>query len=124
MSGLASGMTGVLWVNSGVPLAITIMAVMITDAMVGLLFGFFRNQFEMPSFVATLAGLLALLGMQLYIFGPTGSIKMPFTSPLVRFGQILIMLAWLSYSVALFPGVLIVLCNMLRNQQRSAVNLS
>ncbi|MFT5869554.1 MAG: D-xylose transport system permease protein [Paracoccaceae bacterium] len=124
MSGLASAMTGVLWVNSGVPLPITIIAVMFTGALVGLLFGFLRNQFEMPSFVATLAGLLALLGLQLYILGPTGSINLPFTSPLVRFGQILIMPAWLSYIVAVIPSALIVLGSMRTNQQRSAANLS
>ena len=124
MSGLASAMTGVLWVNSGVPLPLTIIAVMATGALVGLLFGFLRNKFEMPSFVATLAGLLALLGLQLYILGPTGSINMPFTSPLVRFGQILIMPAWLSYIVAVVPGFLIVFGSMRANHQRSAANLS
>jgi D-xylose transport system permease protein len=124
MSGLASAMTGVLWVNSGVPLPLTIIAVMLTGALVGLLFGFLRNKFEMPSFVATLAGLLALLGLQLYILGPTGSINMPFTSPLVRFGQILIMPAWFSYILALVPGLLIVFGSMRANQQRSAANLS
>ena len=124
MSGLASAITGVLWVNSGIPLPITIIAVLLTGVLVGLLFGFLRNQFEMPSFVATLAGLLALLGLQLYILGPTGSINMPFTSPLVRFGQILIMPAWLSYIGAIIPGALIVFGSMRTNQQRSAANLS
>jgi D-xylose transport system permease protein len=124
MSGLASAITGVLWVNSGIPLPITIIAVLLTGVLVGLLFGFLRNQFEMPSFVATLAGLLALLGLQLYILGPTGSINMPFTSPLVRFGQILIMPAWLSYIGAIIPGALMVFGSMRTNQQRSASNLS
>ena len=54
----------------------------------------------MPSFVATLAGLLAVLGLQLYILGPTGSINLPYASPLVNFGQILIMPDWLSYTLA------------------------
>jgi D-xylose transport system permease protein len=119
MSGLASAMTGVLWVNAGVPLPVTIIAVALTGV-----FGFLRNQFEMPSFVATLAGLLTLLGLQLYILGPTGSINMPFTSPLVRFGQILIMPAWLSYIVAILPGALIVFGTLRTNQQRLAAGLS
>lgn len=124
MSGLASAITGVLWISLGVPLFITIIAVVLTGALVGLLFGFLRNKFEMPSFVATLSGLLALLGLQLYILGPTGSINMPFTSPLVRFGQILIMPAWISYVVAILPGVLIVYGSLRTNQQRAAANLS
>jgi D-xylose transport system permease protein len=49
---------------------------------------------------------------------------MPFTSPLVRFGQILIMPAWFSYIVAVVPGLLIVFGSMRANQQRSAANLS
>lgn len=124
MSGLGSAITGVLWVNSGLPLPVAVLAVLLTGAFVGLLYGFLRNQFEMPSFVATLAGLLALLGLQLYILGPTGSINMPFTSPLVRFGQILIMPAWLSYIIAVVPGALLLYGGMRTNQQRSAANLS
>lgn len=124
MSGLGSALMGVLWVNSGIPLPLAIVAVVVTGALVGALYGFLRNQFEMPSFVATLAGLLALLGLQLYILGPTGSINMPFTSPLVRFGQILIMPAWLSYCLAVVPGAMIVFGNMRTNTQRRVANLS
>lgn len=124
MSGLASAITGVLWVNSGIPLPLTILVVLLTGALVGLVYGFLRNQFEMPSFVATLAGLLALLGLQLYLLGPTGSINLPFTSPLVRFGQLLIMPAWVSYLVAIIPGVLVVIGASRTNAQRDAANLS
>ncbi len=35
----------------------------------------------MPSFVSTLAGLLAVLGLQLYLLGATGSINLPYGSP-------------------------------------------
>jgi D-xylose transport system permease protein len=124
MSGLGSALMGVLWVNSGIPLPMAILAVVVSGALVGALYGFLRNQFEMPSFVATLAGLLALLGLQLYILGPTGSINMPFTSPLVRFGQILIMPAWLSYCLAVVPGAMIVFGSMRTNAQRRVANLS
>ena len=93
-------------------------------ALIGFIYGFLRNKFEMPSFVATLAGLLALLGMQLYILGPTGSINLPFTSPLVRFGQILIMPAVLSYLVTLLPGILIVVGAVQTNNKRTAASLS
>jgi D-xylose transport system permease protein len=78
----------------------------------------------MPSFVATLAGLLALLGMQLYILGPSGSINLPYASPLDRFGQILVMPDWLSYLLALIPGAVIIAKGLRTRQQRAAVNLS
>jgi len=124
MSGLSSAIVGVLWVNSGVPLPLAILAAVLTGMVVGLVYGILRNKFEMPSFVATLAGLLALLGMQLYLLGSTGSINMPFTSPLVRFGQIMIMPAWLSYIVAVIPGALIILGAKRSGDQRRAANLS
>lgn len=124
MSGLSSALIGVLWVHSGLPLGLAILAVLVTGACVGAIYGLFRNRFEMPSFVATLAGLLALLGLQLYILGPTGSINLPFSSPLVRFGQILIMPAPLSYLLALLPGLLVLLGAVQTNRKRLAANLS
>ncbi len=124
MSGLSSALIGVLWVHSGLPLGLAILAVLVTGASVGVIYGLFRNRFEMPSFVATLAGLLALLGLQLYILGPTGSINLPFSSPLVRFGQILIMPAPLSYLLALLPGLLVLLGAVQTNRKRVAANLS
>ncbi|MCE8421658.1 sugar ABC transporter permease, partial [Rhodovulum sulfidophilum] len=86
MSGLASAMIGVLWVNMGWPLPAAIAVALGFGALVGLLYGVLLNRFGMPSFVSTLAGLLALLGLQLYILGPTGSINLPYASVLVRFG--------------------------------------
>lgn len=124
MSGLASAIMGVLWVNGGLPLPVAILAVLVSGASVGLVYGFLRNKFEMPSFVATLSGLLALLGMQLYLLGPTGSINMPFTSSLVRFGQILIIPMWLSYVLAFAPGIFILLGAVRSNKQRTAANLT
>lgn len=124
MSGLASAIVGVLWVNSGMPLAIAIGAALVTGMFMGLVYGFLLNRFGMPSFVSTLAGLLALLGMQLYILGPSGSINLPYTSPLVRFGQILIMPNWFSYAVAILPGIWIVVSGLRTMKERAKANLS
>ena len=107
MSGLSSAMIGVLWVHTGFPLPLAVVGAVAVGAAVGLVYSFLRNHFEMPSFVATLAGLLALLGMQLYILGPTGSINLPFTSPVVQFGQILIMPTWLSDALAVLSGIVV-----------------
>lgn len=124
MSGLASAIIGVLWVNSGMSLPLAIAAALVTGAAVGALYAVLYNRLGMPSFVATLAGLLALLGMQLYILGPTGSINLPYASPLVRFGQILVMPDWLSFLLALVPGAILILSGLIIRKRRTAVNLS
>ena len=124
MSGLASAIIGVLWVNSGISLPFAIFAALVTGACVGALYAVLYNRLGMPSFVATLAGLLTLLGMQLYILGPTGSINLPYASPLVRFGQILVMPDWLSFLLALVPGAIIILSGLVIRRRRAAVNLS
>ena len=124
MSGLASAMVGVLWVNMGWPLPVAILVALAFGALVGLVYGVLLNRFGMPSFVSTLSGLLALLGMQLYILGPTGSINLPYASPLVRFGQILVMPDWLSYTLALVPGAAMVVLGLGTARRRAAANLS
>ncbi|WP_429932863.1 sugar ABC transporter permease [Agrobacterium vitis] len=124
MSGLASAIIGVLWVNSGLPVIVAIFAALLTGAAVGALYAVMYNRMGMPSFVATLSGLLALLGMQLYILGPTGSINLPYASPLVRFGQILVMPHWLSFTLALVPGIVMIVFGLAVRKRRQAVNLS
>ncbi|MCP8896129.1 sugar ABC transporter permease [Shinella daejeonensis] len=124
MSGLASAIVGVLWVNTGWPVAGAILAALLSGVCVGLLYAALYNRLGMPSFVATLAGLLALLGMQLYILGPSGSINLPYASSLVRFGQIQIMPDWLSHTLVLLPGLIMVGKGIRTRRQRLAANLS
>lgn len=124
MSGLASAIIGVLWVNSGIPLPVAIVAALATGALVGFVYAIFYTRLGMPSFVATLAGLLALLGMQLYLLGSTGSINLPFQSDLVRFGQTMIMPEWLSYLLALVPGAVVAFTGWRTSQRRVAAGLS
>lgn len=124
MSGLSSAILGVLWVQSGYPVPLAIVGAVAAGALTGLIYGTLRNRFEMPSFVATLAGLLALLGMQLYILGSTGSINLPYSSPLVRFGQIYIMPMWLSYLLAIVPGIALAVGGFRQKKKRGEANLS
>lgn len=124
MSGLASAMIGVLWVRSGLPMPVAVTGALAAGAAVGLIYAMLRNRFGMPSFVATLAGLLALLGAQLYLLGPSGSINLPFTSPLVRFGQVMVMPDWFSHLLALLPGAFLLVNGLRKISLRSAANLS
>lgn len=124
MSGLASSIIGVIWMNMGLPLPVAILAALAAGAVVGLVYALCFIRLGMPSFVATLSGLLALLGLQLYLLGPTGSINLPFTSPLVRFGQILVLPDWLSFLLALVPGAVIMGTGLRNSKRRVAQGLS
>ncbi len=105
VSGFASAMVGVLWVNQGLPVWLAVLAAIVVGGAIGFVYALLFNRFGMPSFVSTLAGLLAILGLQLYILGQSGSINLPYGSAMVNFGQSLFMPRPLAYVVALIPGI-------------------
>ncbi len=64
-----------------------ILVALLAAPSIGAVYAVLFNRLGMPSFVSTLAGLLAVLGLQLYILGASGSINLPYGSPLVSLGQ-------------------------------------
>lgn len=124
VSGFSSALLGVLWVNQGWPVALAILAAVVVGGLIGLLYAQLYNRFGMPSFVATLAGLLAVLGLQLYLLGGTGSINLPYGSPLVNFGQLLTMPAWASHALAALPGLAMLITGYRTAARRRAAGLS
>jgi D-xylose transport system permease protein len=124
MSGFASALVGVLWVNHGWPVLLAIVTAVAAGALVGGLYALLLNRFGMPSFVATLAGLLAILGFQLYILGATGSINLPYASAMVNFGELMVIPAAVSYLLALAPGAVILVLGLRTRERRRASNLS
>jgi D-xylose transport system permease protein len=124
VSGFASALVGVLWVNSGWPVVVAVLAALAVGALFGLLYALLFNRFGMPSFVSTLAGLLAILGMQLYILGSTGSINLPYDSALVRFGQTMVMPQVVSYGLAALAGIVIFATGYRTAQRRQTAGLS
>ncbi len=124
VSGFASALLGVMWVNQGWPVAVAILAALVFGALIGALYAVLFNRFGMPSFVATLAGLLSVLGLQLYLLGSTGSINLPYGSPLVEFGQLLVMPAPVSYVLAALPGIVMFVLGFRTATRRRAAGLS
>ncbi|TPK91614.1 MULTISPECIES: sugar ABC transporter permease [unclassified Mesorhizobium] len=124
ISGFASAMVGTLWVNQGWPVALAIIAALAFGALIGSLYALLFNRLGMPSFVSTLAGLLAVLGMQLYILGSTGSINLPYGSALVDFGQLMVMPKWVSHTLAAIPGLALLISGLRTFARRRAANLS
>jgi D-xylose transport system permease protein len=124
VSGFASALVGVLWVNHGWPVSIAILAALLFGALIGALYAVLFNRFGMPSFVATLAGLLSILGLQLYLLGSTGSINLPYEAPLVNFGQLLVMPDPVSYALAALPGIVMFVLGYRTAARRREAGLS
>ena len=124
VSGFASAILGVLWVNHGWPVWLAILAAVAVGAIFGFIYALLFNRLGMPSFVSTLSGLLAVLGMQLYALNHTGSINLPYGSWVVDFGQTMIMPKIVSYGLALLPGLIMLWAGYSSIKRRSAANLS
>ena len=78
MSGLCASIMGVLSVTHGWDPVVAIIVAVAIGAAFGALQGFFFSRFQIPSFVVTLAGLLAFLGLQLKVLGNTGTLNFTF----------------------------------------------
>ncbi|ARO33029.1 ABC transporter permease protein (plasmid) [Rhizobium sp. NXC14] len=124
VSGFASALVGVFWINQGWPVVLAILAAMAVGALIGSLYSFLFNRFGMPSFVSTLSGLLAVLGLQLYILGATGSINLTYGSWLVNFGQIMVMPDPVSYTLIALAGIAYFFSSYRTAARRRAAGLS
>jgi D-xylose transport system permease protein len=76
VSGLAAAVMAVLNVKHGWNPYLAIAAAIVVGLSIGLLQGFLFSRFGVPSFVVTLAGLLAWQGALLQVLGSTGSINL------------------------------------------------
>ena len=75
VSGLAAAIAVVLNIDHGVPGWLSMLLGLGVGAGVGLVTGIFVTRFKVPSFVVTLAGLLAWQGVLLAVLGTTGSLN-------------------------------------------------
>jgi D-xylose transport system permease protein len=124
MSGLSAAIVAVMFVGKGLPVALAIVTALGAGAVVGLAYGTLFNRFGVPSFVITLAGLLALLGLQLRVLGDQGTINLPFESGLVRFASQQFLPVWLAYALAILTPAVYALSALRLNARRSEAGLS
>jgi D-xylose transport system permease protein len=124
VSGLASAILGVLWVRCDWPVGLAFLAAIAAGWAIGWMYAQVYSRLGMPSFVATLAGLLGFLGLQLYILGPKGSINLPYDSALVQFGELLVMSPPVAYALAVVPGALTLASRFRTAKRRRAAGLS
>lgn len=124
MSGLSAAVLAVLFVNNGVNVWLAVLASLGVGALAGVAYGLLFNRFGVPSFVITLAGLLALLGLQLRVLGSEGTINIPFESSLVRFASQLFLPDVVAYVLALALPALYLLTRLRANARRAEAGLS
>src|SRR5690606_30858532 len=124
IAGLAAAILAVTFSIQGWPLALSILVALAAGAALGAFYGFLFTRFGVPTFVITLAGLLGVLGIQLWVLGTRGSINIPFDSWIVQFAQQMFLPHWLSYVVVGLVGVVYVATRMLSSRRREAAGLA
>jgi len=123
VSGLASAILAVSFVQLRWPLLIAVVAAIAAGCLAGLLYGVLYVRFGVPSFVITLAGLLGFLGLQLWVLGDAGSINLPFDSWLVQFAQHAFLPPWAAYLLAIATTAAYAWSHVRRAQRRAAADL-
>lgn len=124
VSGFSGATAAVLFVRQEWSLPVAIATACLIACLIGLLYGILLTKFGMPSFVASLSGLLAFLGLQLAILGDQGSVNLPFDSGLVQFAQLAFLPAILSYALAAVFVAGVLLSRLRLRRRRIRANLS
>ncbi len=124
VSGFASALVGVLWVNADWPAPLAIVVAVGAGALAGIVYAVLFTRLGMPSFVSTLSGLLAVLGLQLWLLGATGSINLPYDSALVGLGQTWTMPAAVSYVLAALAGLAVAVFGLRTAARRRQAGLT
>ncbi len=124
VSGLSAATVATLFVIKGWPAILAIGAAIGVGVVIGLLYSLMFNRFGVPSFVITLAGLLAFLGVQLWILGQQGAINLPFDSALVGFAQLAFMPDAVSYLLVVLAAAGMFATGYLHARSRKAAGLS
>ena len=124
VSGLSGAIVAVLAVQKSWPMPLAIAVAVASGLGIGLLYGQLFTRFGMPSFVATLAGLLGFLGLQLFVLGAEGSINIPFDSGLVRFAQQSFLPRPLAYVAMPLVSLLVFLSGLEASRARRRAGLS
>ena len=103
---------------------VAILLAMAAGVAIGALYAVLYTKLGVPSFVFSLAGLLAFQGGLLYVLGTQGTINLPSDSFLVQFTRFKFVSPVMSYVLIVVIGLLYVGSQLLTNRQRAAAGLS
>jgi len=124
VSGLSAAVTAVFFVNKGIPAGAAALLAIAIGLAIGFLYSFVFVRLGVPSFVITLAGLLAFQGVQLWLLGKKGAVNLPFDSALVKFAQLDFVPKTLSYVFVVLAAGGLFVTGYLRARQRRSAELS
>ncbi|WP_035856409.1 sugar ABC transporter permease [Cryptosporangium arvum] len=113
VSGLSAVIMTILSVKHGWPPVAAIAVALLGAALIGLLHGWMFTRLGMPSFVATLAGLIGWQGLMLYLLGRGGTINLPFDGFLAKLSDTWLP-TWMSWLVVVVCTASAVLDRRLR----------
>lgn len=124
VSGFAAATMAVLVVNQGSSLWVAMGAAILVGMAIGAFYALLYTRVGVPSFVFTLAGLLAFQGALLYILGTQGTINLPSQSGLLQFARRSFVSDSVSYVLVVAIVALYAATQVWAARRRSAAGLS
>ena len=124
VSGASAAVMAVQIVNSGRSIIIGIIAGILVGVAVGLVYAFLYTKLGVPSFVFSLAGLLAFQGVLLYVLGSNGTIALPSDSWLLDFARFKFLTGAASYVLVVLIGVAFLAAQLWGRRTRVKAELS
>lgn len=123
VSGVSAALTAVIFVREEQSVWLALVAATAAGCAIGWVYAQIFNRFGIPSFVVTLGGLLAFLGVQLWILRGQNAINLPFDSGLVEFAQLQFVPDWLAYTLAVVAAVGLYATDAVRARRRRGSGL-
>lgn len=124
VSGLSGAVLAVGFVNHGWTSGMAVGLALLVGVAIGVIYGLLFNRYGVPSFVITLAGLLAVLGLQIKVLGKDGTINLAFTSDIVQFASQKFVPDVVAYAVVLLAVGAAILAKLAQGRRRAAAGLS
>ncbi|WP_326733235.1 sugar ABC transporter permease [Streptomyces phaeochromogenes] len=124
VSGVSAAITAVVMVKNEQPMWLAVLAAVAAGCLIGWLYGQVLNRFGVPSFVVTLGGLLAFLGVQLWLLRGQNAINLPYDSTLVKFAQLWFVPHWMAYALAVVAAGGFLATGWVRARTRRRAGLS
>ena len=124
VSGFTAAIMAVLVVNQGYSMVVAMLAALLVGLLIGAFYAVLYTRVGVPSFVFSLAGLLAFQGGLLYVLGTQGTINLPSGSFLVQFTRFQFVSPLMSYVLVVLIVAAYAAAQLWSVRQRSAAGLS